>query len=136
MDIKSLESEELVKLLSEIKTELDSRKKEEQKIVTVELTPQTASGRRESWFKKVDSVDSSQKGGYAYEGDFLKPGIELELKVGSIIIECSPHGSVKNGWKEGAIYKVKPDSALEMLTSGFDWQSESVSFRKEVEKYI
>ena len=135
MELKKMSVEELQQLITDAKKEIEE-KTTENKVVTVELLPGTASGRRESWFKLVESVDSSQKGGYAYNGEFLKSRIELELKVGSIILECSPHGSVKNGWKEGELYRVKSDGTLEELVKGFDWQKEAVSFRKEVEKYF
>jgi hypothetical protein len=136
MNIKLLKTDELEKLMTEIRSELDERKSEKPEIVTIKLHSGGTSGNRKSWFKKVDSVDPSQKGGYAYDGDFLESCVELELKVGTIIIECSPRGSVKNGWKEGSIHKIKSDGTLETLVEGMDWKSDAVSFRKEVEKYV
>lgn len=107
----------------------------EPKPATVTIEPRTASGGRKSWLKHVTSIDPSQKGGYVFEGDFLSEG-QHEIIPGSIIIECVPCGSVKNGYKEGLIYTVQDDGELKEVSERYNWKTEFVSFRKEVEKYF
>lgn len=134
MELKNLTLDELNSLKNDIKNEIESRSTEE-KTVIVDIAKSTASGRRESWLKHVVSVDATQRGGYAYDGEFLNTG-EQELPVGAIVIECIPRGSVKNGYKEGVVLKVQADGELSRVSECFEWQTEAVSFRKEVEKYF
>jgi len=124
-------------MLNDWKNELQEtvEPKSKNKLVTVTIVTRTASGRRESWLKHVTSIDSTQKDGYAYVGDFLSEG-QHEIDSGSIVIECIPCGSVKNGYKEGLIYKVQDNGELKEISERYDWKTESVSFRKEVEKYF
>jgi len=68
------------------------------------LVPTTTSGNRKSWFKKITAVDQDCKNGYAFAGEFIPDGVEVDLSKGDVVIECRPEGSVKNGHKEGFAY--------------------------------
>jgi hypothetical protein len=78
------------------------------------ISNQYFSGNRKSWFKIVESVDCTKNNGYAFEGDFVKSGIEVELPEGAIIIECQPTGSVKEGGKDGIIHKITSAGLTEL----------------------
>ena len=132
MDLTKLTLDELNTLKLDLNAEIDSRSTEPG-IVTVDIAKTTASGRRESWLKHVTSVNPAEKGGYAYDGEFLNPG-ECELTIGAIVIECIPCGSVKNGYKEGVVLRVQANGDLDRISECFDWKTEAVSFRQEVEK--
>lgn len=101
------------------------------KIVTVQIKLSYASGSRKSWWKHVKGIDPSQKGGYAYVGDFLKEG-ETELQVGSVLLEVEPCGSVKNGYQDGKLYRVAEDGSLDFICR-HNWREASVSLRKAAE---
>jgi hypothetical protein len=126
-------------------------------MTTVRLTliPATASGGRVSWFKNLTGVDLAKKNGYAFQGDFLEAGKEIELEIGSIVIEKKPIGSIviekkpigslNNGYYEGNIYCVAADPIEDIrnphliLIDYFDWRKAFLSFRdlahKELAKY-
>ena len=128
--LANMTNEELENLKAAITTEIDRRTTKTTKVI-VNIEKKQTSGRRESWLKTVNSVDDTQKGGYAFEGNFLEEG-EVELEVGTIIIECNPRGSVKNWWKEGIIYRVLETGELETIVDEMDWYKEAVSFRNSV----
>ena len=68
----------------------------------VKLTEKLASGRRRSWFKRVDSVDMDviqAKGMYGFDGPFLKAG-DNYLEDGVIVLWMDPVGSVKSNGKD------------------------------------
>lgn len=133
MNLTTMSIEQLETLISDAKQEIENR--QETKTVTVDIRPSQASGKRKSWHKHVTSVDSSKQNGYAFDGDFLSDG-ENELDVGSVVIECVPCGSVRNGWKDGVIYVVDNDGSLEKLSDTYDWSEQFVSFRKKVESLL
>lgn len=102
----------------------------------------TASGGRTSWFKMVTAVDLSKTNGYAFEGDFVKIGVEVEVELGAILIEKEPCGSVKNPHNEGNIWRVVEDETdngrghhLELVES-WSWEKSFLSFRDAVAKAL
>jgi hypothetical protein len=108
--------------------------------VRIKLKAVNTSGNRNSWFKLVTSVDRSKRDGYAFGGEFIKAGVEIDLPVGSIILEKEPTGSVKNNGNDGNVYKVvaEPDSEnnsrnphLE-LQFYYDWRREFLSLRDKL----
>jgi hypothetical protein len=104
------------------------------KTVRTTLPHITASGSRRGWYKLVTSVDTTKSNGYAFEGDFLKSGVELDLPMGSVIISKNPTGSVKNGGYDGYIYVV--DSTELGYDEKFDWDRNFLSFRDAVAGYL
>lgn len=121
--------------------------------IRTKLIPHVASGKRESWFKHVTSVDKSVDNGYAFHGTFIPVRQEVELPVGAVVIECVPVGSVKHASKEGWIYVVTdtpsphgPDSAsskyqphlrrLPQLDVAWDWRADFLSFRDRVAELV
>lgn len=69
----------------------------------------TASGRRRGFHRHVTAVDSSRKDGYAFEGEFLPDGREVDLPDAAVLVRKSPSGSVKNARDEWAVGVVLPD---------------------------
>ena len=61
-------------------------------------------GRRVGWIKVVSGVDDSKRGGYAFEGQFLKEG-QVELEIGSVLVGSFPVGSARSGshWRAGVV---------------------------------
>jgi len=110
--------------------------------MNVRFRPQTetASGRRKGWMKHVTACDETKNNGYAFDGEFLSDGREIELPVGSIIIRVDPQGSVKNNWQSAHALRLEIDGKLTELTPGadadlypgspgLDWRDDFLSFR-------
>lgn len=103
---------------------------------TVTIKTEYASGNRKSWWKIVTGIDASQRGGYAFEGDFLQEG-ERELPIGSLLLHVTHCGSAKNGYQDGALYSVADsDGSLREIASGLNWREQSVTLRKAAEEYL
>jgi hypothetical protein len=106
--------------------------------VTTTLTNHGASGRRTSWYKQVTGVDESKKNGYAFDGEFVKTGCEVELEVGVVLIEKEPTGSVKDNGSDGNIYRVTKSAESNcdmphiMRLDYFDWNKSFISLRTAV----
>lgn len=132
LKLEKMSIEELNELKRQIQSEIDLRKSD---IVIVNIKRHSNSGNRKSWLKTVKSIDDTKRGGYAFNGDFLDTG-EHELRVGEIVIECYPCGSVKNGWNEGIAYSVQSDGELKGETNSYHWKKEFVSFRNDVAKLL
>lgn len=101
---------------------------------TTKIEPQYASGNRKSWWKAIANIDSTQKGGYAFNGEFLSAG-EAELPAGSLLLQVVPGGSVKNPCQEGQLYRLNDDGSKTLLVAG-DWRQQSVTLRKAAEEYL
>jgi len=102
---------------------------------TVTIKTEYASGNRKSWWKVVTSIDASQRGGYAFEGDFLQDG-ERELPVGSLLLHVTHQGSAKNGYQDGNLFAVEADGTLREIVTGLNWREQSVTLRKAAEEYL
>ena len=97
---------------------------------TIRIRPvvETASGRRTGWIKQVTSVDPNGRNGYAFDGEFLRDGVEVDLPVGSILVRVDPEGSVKNAWQSGHILKLQADGEMVELADG-DWKDDFLGLR-------
>ena len=97
---------------------------------TIRIRPaiETASGRRTGWIKQVTSVDPNGRNGYAFGGEFLRDGVEVDLPVGSILVRVDPEGSVKNAWQSGHILKLEDDGEMVELADG-DWKDDFLGLR-------
>ena len=96
--------------------------------IRIRPTVGSASGRRTGWIKQITSVDSSKSNGYAFEGEFLTAGQEVDLPVGAILVRVDPEGSVKNAYQSGHIYRLQADGEMEELESG-DWRDDFLTLR-------
>lgn len=92
------------------------------------------SGNRKSWWKCVTDIDATQKGGYAFGGDFLAAG-EVELPANSLLLHVVPEGSVKNPSHMGQLYRLNEDGSKTLLIV-CDWRQQSVTLRKAAEEYL
>lgn len=107
------------------------------KTVRIKYTPETASGRREGWAKIVHRVDQGPiRGAKAFDGPYLEKGIELDLEVGTLIIEVNPEGSVKNRWSSARILRLDEDGEWIVEANGFNWNSDFLSFRDQVARLL
>lgn len=102
---------------------------------TITIKTEYASGNRKSWWKVVTSIDASQRGGYAFDGEFLQEG-ERELPVGSLLLHVTHHGSAKNGYQDGNLFSVEADGTLREIATGLNWREQSVTLRKAAEEYL
>ena len=102
---------------------------------TATIKTEYASGNRKSWWKLVTSIDATQRGGYAFDGEFLSDG-ERELPVGALLLHVTHCGSVKNGYQDGNLYAVEADGSLREIVSGLNWREQSVTLRKAAEDYL
>lgn len=104
-------------------------------LATVTIKTEYASGNRKSWWKVITGIDASQRGGYAFEGEFLQEG-ERELPVASLLLHVTNHGSVKNGYQDGNLFAVEADGTLREIVTGLNWREQSVTLRKAAEDYL
>lgn len=107
------------------------------KTVTVTVTVKTehASGGRQSWWKHITATDASQRGGYAFAGEFLRDG-EYEFPVGALLLHVTHQGSAKSGYQVGNLYAVDADGQLREIAAGLNWREQSVSLRKAADEYL
>lgn len=103
-------------------------------MTTTKIELEHNSGGRKSWWKCVTDIDPAQKGGYAFNGEFLSAG-EVELPAGSLLLQVVPGGSVKNPSQEGQLFKLNEDGSKTLLVAG-DWRQHSVTLRKAAEEYL
>jgi hypothetical protein len=112
------------------------------KIIRTRLTVAKASGQRKSWFRIVTGVDKKRKDGYAFEGHFLQTGCDIDIEVGSIVIEKEPCGSANSGQHTANLYVVVEDE-IEGVRNGhlcfieeWDWRKQFLSFRDAVAQLL
>ena len=91
------------------------------------------SGRRRGWGKVVTSVDTTKTNGYAFEGEFLGDG-EVDLPLGTVIVEKYPAGSVKNSYWQWTVGRVSEAGEIEHETA--DGKSEKWAFYWEREQFL
>lgn len=97
----------------------------------IKIKPEYFSGNRKSWFKLVSDVDTEKTNGYAFSGYFIEANKEIDIEIGSIIVECRPSGSVKNWGKKGIIHKVI-EEGIEEISLEYDYMKDFLSFRDAV----
>lgn len=80
---------------------------------TVRIIPHipTASGRRKGWIKLLSCIDRIREGGYALQGDFLLER-EIDVEPGTVLVRCTPQGSVKHSYNEYDWGRVQPDGTI------------------------
>lgn len=93
-----------------------------------------ASGRRVGFARVVHEVKEG-KGVKAFPGFYLKDDHEVDLELGSVIVQVAPMGSVKNCWQEASIATVT-EKGLEFLDETWDWRKEFPSIKDEVSKRL
>lgn len=100
-------------------------------MVRIKIKNEINSGKRSGWTKHVTNVDMTKTNGYAFEGEFIPGGKEIELPVGAILIQKNPEGSVKNGWWEAEVFRLSEDGTLIDLApdTKYDWKDDFLSFR-------
>jgi hypothetical protein len=85
-------------------------------------------------------VDVSKTNGYAFSGEFLRAGSLVDLPIGAILVSCDPTGSVKNGGKDGTVYRVRAagdmtesvPSCMDTLCHVSDWRTDFLQIRDAV----
>ena len=105
-------------------------------LVRIKYQPETASGRREGWARSFFAIDKTEKGAKAFRGVYLPKNEEIELEVGTLILEVSPEGSVKNSWQSARILKVNKYGSLSIQTENFNWRESFLSLRDEAERLL
>lgn len=104
INIKEMSTEDLEALRAEVTKELRARKNKEAKKVIVDLP--TFDKRHKNWIKHVTRVNAEKSNGYAFEGNFIRPGSTVELPEGSILLYYYGDGSVKNHTIEVEVHKI------------------------------
>ncbi len=99
--------------------------------VTIRPEVDTASGRREGWVKRVTAIGKGA-GAKQYAGDYLRPGAEVELPVGAVLLRVDPRGSARRGWQEATVWLVSVDGLCQHGGDELDWRDDAVSVRRLV----
>ena len=88
--------------------------------------PGRASGRRKGWAKRCTSVNRKEKYGHAIIGDWLPENEQVDLAIGSVIVEGAPEGSVKNQLITYRVGRVEWDGIVwyENPDAKFDWKAQ------------
>jgi len=58
--------------------------------------PEAEDDRLKSWRKRVVAVDRTKSNGYAFEGEWLRAGRDIELPEGAIVLMFDEVGSRRN----------------------------------------
>ena len=107
----------------------------------VETKKKRASGNRESWFRIVKSVDSTQKGVKAFDGVYISHEGEHDFLLGTVILEVVPSGSVKRPEQNAIVYVVTEDGLKDVSVGGrkgfyFDWKRQFLSICENVKAIL
>lgn len=95
----------------------------------------TASGKRTGWARTFTAVHDTVRGAKAFDGHYLRHGVEYDLERGTLVLEVYPTGSVKNGRDEARFYEVteeglspvSPDADGTCQDETFEWRGEFLS---------
>lgn len=87
-----------------------------------------ASGHRTGWARSFTSIDKSIRGAKAFIGEYLKCGYEIDLKIGSYIIEVYPTGSVKHSCDHVKLLRVSETGELKQVGDSYEWREQYLSF--------
>lgn len=123
MELGEMTREELLALKEEITQELKSRETQGAQKVIVDLP--TFDSRHKNWIKVLTGVDREKSDGYAFQGDFARPGSTVELPVGTLLLYYYGDGSVKNYTVEVRVVRVT-QNGLESTgigTSRANWKT-------------
>jgi len=101
----------------------------------VKITLATASGQRVGWAKHVTKINEGQKGGYAYEGEFLRSG-QAELPVGAVLIYINPEGSVAHQYQSAKVRRVLAGGELETVREFANFRTEEPTIRRFVAELL
>jgi hypothetical protein len=131
-NLKTMTDEELRTLRAQIDEELSTRSPQ---MVRCEIVVGEASGGRRGWVKHVTGIDTTQSGGYAFVGDWLKDGL-VDLPAGALVLDCYPTGSRRSGGKTAELCVVTPGKGLVVVAETEEWPKRSLELRDEAEKLL
>jgi len=105
----------------------------------------TSSGRRTSWAKPFDRIDTHVRGAKAFcfrAGDgYLRDGVETNLPEGALVLEVRPAGSVKHASREAVVYEVVAEEEedrgkLSPVLEGYDSDKQYLTFIDDCQKAL
>ena len=107
----------------------------------VEIKKKRASGNRESWFRIVKSVDSTQKGVKAFDGVYISHEGEHGFLLGTVILEVVPSGSVKRPEQNAIVYVVTEDGLIDVSKKNdkgeyLNWKTKFLSICDNVKEAL
>lgn len=106
---------------------------DEEVVVRCRFTPESSSGGRKSWAMAITGIASNTaKGVKAFDGNYLKPETLVDLKIGTLVLEVRPEGSVKHAWQSAWLLEVTETGLHEMRKLG-DWRKDFLQVRDEIE---
>lgn len=114
IDLSKMPIEELKNLMSQIKSEIDSRNNKPNLVLYTHDCKTAANyhkGKYKHWSKLVKSIDITKTNGYAFQGEFLNIDYEHKVPSGSIVVEVC--GSKITAYK----ISDKPEKLLEAQTN-------------------
>lgn len=78
--------------------------------------------RHKCWAKVLTKVDTTKTNGYAFEGDFLKPNLLVEIPDSGFVLTYEETGSVKHHSPDVALLQIVDGEIVEVAAvSGWDW---------------
>lgn len=132
INFKELTDDELKSFIEESKKELVFRQKDIKQVIYTHDCVNGAKhhyGKYKHWAKIVDTIDTTQKGGYMFGGRFLDVKSENSVPNGSIIVEVC--GSCYSDYYK--CYRVT-QNGKELLTNAKS--NEAITFAQIVKKFI
>ena len=107
----------------------------------VEIKKKRASGNRESWFRIVKSVDSTQKGVKAFDGVYISHEGEHDFLLGTVILEVVPSGSVKRPEQNAIVYVVTKEGLIDVSKKNdkgeyLNWKTKFLSICDNVKEAL
>ena len=94
-----------------------------------------ASGKRGSWARTVEGLVDGKKFAHGIAGRYLNEDQETDIEDGTLIVEITHAGSVKNSEEIAALYRVQ-GSDLHALFWTYDWRKQQLSLRDKIQELL
>lgn len=92
-------------------------------------------GVRKTWARHVEKVDTNERGGYAFMGDWVRSGDEVPAGAWLIVITAS--GTVTNPANSLELYKIEHDGEnLPLITVPYTTREDVADAVEIVAKYV
>lgn len=86
------------------------------------------------WAKVVTEIDKSQQNGYAFVGEFIKPGAVVD--IGSYVVLVRGEGSWKHPHSHIYLYRITKDGAEELYNGSWNTKADKVKAINEMAKIV
>ena len=140
-NLTELTKDELIKLISDAKSELSKRNDDVKNPINVfellnEQSKRVLSRYNGGWTKSIIGIDKQQTGGYSLKGEFIQGGINKKLiwKDG-LYVDCDIQGSRKHQEKYYNLFKIENNKVI-LLHNELDSPDWAVNLWEKIEENL